>query len=74
MNEWINVKDQLPEEDVPVIIYCKNKAIFIAEMKILRWPDGEEIYWIVRGPLGSGRKIASSRITHWTYLPDPPNQ
>ena len=74
MNKWFNVKDQMPDEDVPVIICCKNKAIFIAEKKVLRWPDGEEIYWIVRGPLGSGRKIASSRITYWTSLPEPPNQ
>lgn len=72
--EWINVKHRTPEEDVPVVIYCKNGAIFVAEMKIFRWPDGENVYWIVSGPLGGGRKIVSTRITHWIPLPKPPKE
>lgn len=74
MNEWISVKEQLPNENVPVLIFCKNSARFVSEKKVMRWPDGEETYWIVRGPLGSGRKIASNRVTHWMPLPEPPEE
>lgn len=72
--EWISVKDKLPEKDTPVLIYCKGGSTFVAEKKVVRWPDEEETHWIVRGPLGAGRKIATGRITHWAKLPALPNE
>ena len=67
---WISVKEQLPEEKTEVLVVCKNLSVFVA--KYFTFYD--EQIWTTAGPLGSGRRIATNRITHWMKLPQPPKE
>lgn len=69
-NQWIPVSERLPEKETPVLIACKNKAVFVSEYKGTDYELRK--IWSVRGPLGTGRRVASSRVTHWHPLPEPP--
>lgn len=65
---WISVKEQPPEEKTEVLVVCKNLSVFVA--KYFTFYD--EQIWTTAGPLGSGRRIATNRITHWMKLPQLP--
>lgn len=69
--EWIPVEDHLPDEKTEVEIYCKNGAMFFAQY--WRGYDGE-LHWTTCGPLGSGRRVATNRVTHWKPKPEPPEE
>lgn len=71
---WISVKDRLPESDRPVLIYCKNGAMFTGKMQDHNFIGEPDVIWFTYGPLGTGRRIANSRITHWMPLPEPPKE
>lgn len=62
-NEWISVKDRLPELHTKVLCCGKKGGRFIAEMSI--WGDGH-LYWTKRDGKGC------SEVTHWMPLPDAP--
>ena len=63
VQEWISVKEHLPEEKVNCIVhykhaYCDN--------------DG---YWAIGTCFYDGEKFQmglSYKVTHWQYLPQPP--
>ena len=72
VQEWIPVKDRLPQYNNDVLVYRPNMA-----MKILvdnyagyygedddEWHEG----WAKYGKDMHGKPI----ITHWAYLPEPP--
>ena len=67
---WISVKEQLPEEKTEVLVVCKNLSVFVAK----NFTFHDEQIWTTAGPLGSGRRIATNRITHWMKLPQPPKE
>lgn len=56
MNEWISVKDRLPEEDTWVLVYAKQGSYM--NLKVDYIHDGQ---W-----------FNSLLVTHWCYLPEPP--
>lgn len=71
MSEWINVKDRLPEEGVPVLTnqihdYCNNDGYYEICVDIL--VKGEKRNKWLRTD-GFGRKV-----THWMPLPEPPTE
>ena len=72
VQEWISVKDELPPYNRDVLVYRPNMA-----MKILvdnyAWhyrEDDDEWYedWTLCGKDTNGNPV----ITHWAYLPKPP--
>jgi hypothetical protein len=64
MNNWISVKDKLPEEKQDVIL-CIN-----ARKTTIGYRYGEESFYefcLEAYPIGPGR------VTHWMELPESPN-
>ena len=67
MDSWIDVKSKPPAYEEEVLVRCKNGARFVATRQYLTYDKSDG--WFVKGPLGTGRRIATSRITHWAKLP-----
>ena len=62
VQQWISVKDRLPEENTEVLIYCKTnsrkKVFFVDKIRYFR---GLPIW-----------QVWSGKVTHWMPLPQPP--
>lgn len=62
MNDWISVKDRLPEPFHPVIVCRKSKkkepCVESGSLDVNGW-------WRVYG-------TRTKSVTHWMPLPDPP--
>ncbi len=67
MNEWISVKDRLPEEDKPYIISYRSND----EQKVVGafW-DSFEGY----NQFTTDEGLIYEDVTHWMPLPNPPKQ
>jgi len=64
-NNWISVKERLPEPDVDVLVFDgKNIDVTFGEETF----DDREFIWFSRI---SYRHF--DKITHWMPLPEPPN-
>lgn len=64
VQEWISVKDRLPEEKVNCIVHYKHT-----------YCDNDD-YWAIGICFYDGEKFQmdlSYKVTHWQYLPQPPN-
>ena len=62
MNEWISVKDRLPEDNINVIICFQKRSFDFCSLGTTK--DGER-YW-------HGLESIEVLITHWMSLPEPP--
>lgn len=63
VQEWISVKDRLPEEKVNCIVHYKHS-----------YCDNDD-YWAIGICFYDGEKFQmdlSYKVTHWQYLPQPP--
>ena len=63
VQEWISVKDRLPEEKVNCIVRYKHA-----------YCDNDD-YWAIGICFYDGEKFRidlSYKVTHWQYLPTPP--
>lgn len=60
--EWISVKDRLPENDVPVLVYKDKYNDAYANMETAYFDCGR---WM--GVIGE-------HVTHWMPLPTPPTE
>ena len=63
VQEWISVKDRLPEEKVNCIVYYRHA-----------YCDNDD-YWAIGMCFYDGEKFQMDllyKITHWQYLPQPP--
>ena len=63
VQEWISVKDRLPEEKVNCIVHYKHA-----------YCDNDD-YWAIGVCFYDGEKFRiglSYKVTHWQYLPQPP--
>ena len=63
VQEWIPVKDRLPEEKVNCIVHYKHA-----------YCDNDD-YWAIGICFYDGEKFQmglSYKVTHWQYLPQPP--
>ena len=70
--EWINVKDRLPEFELPVFV-CDNKnadSRFICRLEsITKSSNGQSHTWLEGN---SGHDTWYYDVTHWMPLPEPP--
>lgn len=64
VQEWISVKDRLPEMHTKVLCCGKKGGRFIAELS--SWGHENHLYWTKRDGKGC------SEPTHWMPLPQPP--
>lgn len=64
-NNWISVKDALPEPNSKVIVIKHNGLITMMEWFSI---DGYEFWWWGFG----GWLKQTSQITYWMYIPTPP--
>jgi len=64
--QWISVKERLPEENDEVLIYTEGKHIYMARIY-----KGNEAYPISNG---CGCCGSEERYTHWMPLPEPPKE
>jgi len=63
VQEWISVKDRLPEEKVNCIVHYRHA-----------YCDDDD-YWAIGICFYDGEKFQmglSYKVTHWQYLPQPP--
>ena len=63
VQEWISVKDRMPEEKVNCIVHYKHA-----------YCDNDD-YWAIGICFYDGEKFKmdlSYKVTHWQYLPQPP--
>lgn len=67
VNEWISVKDRLPEE-------MKNVLAFGVEHNnnYCAWLNDGKWYYYKR--IGEREEIFDDKITHWMQLPQPPEE
>ena len=63
VQEWISVKDRLPEHGDVVLCFMK-----FGEQRILQW-DNVSNWWLGHG---HGDDWQKSDVTHWCCLPQPP--
>ena len=62
--QWISVKDRLPEVDVDVLTIANVTGEHIAMVDCIT----ETGSWLLQG----GDDL--SQVTHWRYLPEPPKE
>ena len=62
--EWISVKDRLPEKDIRVLVWMKDNEEGYTQMDTDRWSCTMEqgYHWVRWG----------KSVTHWMPLPEPP--
>lgn len=66
IDEWISVKDRLPDEEQKVLCFTCDKEIVVADFSHFSYDFGELgewHYWGVRDP---------RFVTHWMPLPQKP--
>ena len=63
VQEWISVKDRLPEHGDVVLCFMK-----FGEHRILQW-DNVSSWWL---GYGQGDDWQKSDVTHWSKMPQPP--
>ena len=64
VQEWISVKDRLPECRVPVLTYGRKGAVGIGFVQPTSATDDGKVYFYAR--------YGDSLPTHWMPLPQPP--
>lgn len=64
MNEWISVKDKLPENFETVLALCKDGDMFVG--RHTSWQQWQ--IWTAK----KSTKIVQRTVTHWMPLPEPP--
>lgn len=67
MNNWIRVRDKLPEVDETVIAYCRFGNDPANTFMSLAYVDAH-------GAWAEWPTSRNANVTHWMPLPDPPNK
>ena len=65
MNEWISVKDRLPNNGQRVLIYCKE----IDEVQVGIFVDQNKTFILFEM-----WNISIEHVTHWCEIPEPPKE
>ena len=67
-NDWISVKDRLPEKNTWVLCYVKFVIpVFEMERGIRKYSDVKKVFF-------DGRFRIANKPTHWQLLPEPPKK
>lgn len=66
LNEWINVKDKLPNNFETVLAFCKDGGMFVG--RHTPW-DRWQIWTAMKST-----RIVSRTVTHWMPLPESPKE
>jgi len=69
-NDWVSVKDKLPDFGKSCLVFKRNKypPIEIASLHKISEKGGEFII-----PFSGCKEVEfNDAITHWQYLPEPP--
>ena len=75
MSEWISVKDELPDEETPVLAFAPNRYDApVVAARFWEYASYEDaynsfLYWDAYH--NDGQDI-DSEVTHWIPLPEPP--
>lgn len=69
-DDWVAVNERLPDENVLVLILCKNKAMFVGSCFKAKYEN--ESRWKIRTALSSTKLLNKGRVTHWMPLPKLP--
>lgn len=69
MNNWISVKDRLPDVSGQYLGYCEQGVIEI-EFSLERLVLDVSYF----NSMGCGCCSTNDIITHWMQLPEPPNE
>jgi len=74
-SRWISVEDNLPEEDVCVLIFTKHKVTDIgrlmSEEAIAEWAE-DGIFYDKKTFDSDNWNCPCEDVTHWMPLPEPP--
>ena len=88
MNNWISIKDRLPENGIPVVVRLNYKnetytvARFYDNLSTI-FGDFTRVWivclwprfpkgWFFTSPYGKPFKFEKNLVTHWMPLPDKP--
>ena len=68
-NEWVSVDENLPDFDVPVLVYVKDIFDNKGTISITKYTITYDLTnnWL-------GYENSSFKITHWMPLPEPPDR
>ena len=76
---WIKVKDKLPKENQPVLVFCKEDgtSLVITAIYTTSSLSGNEPLEFRLPPFGTWWDsleggVIPHKITHWKPLPEPP--
>lgn len=67
MNNWISVKDRLPEYNKGVLVYSETYGVLYYYLRAL------DNLWVQDG-IDTVSDSVLQDITHWQNLPEPPKQ
>lgn len=70
MNDWISVKNKLPEKEQKVLFYVKERDEIFAGCFSLRFENNQ--FEFVENL--DGWNFFEETITHWMPLPEPPKE
>lgn len=66
VNQWISVKDRLPEEQQCILVHEKDYGVMLGDYQGIKY---SQPVWIVRK---QGLIMRTTEVTHWQPLPEPP--
>ena len=66
-NGWISVKDRLPLNEKPVLVYMPKLGMSIQVAFYTRYYGEDDAEWYEGW-------VAKGAVTHWMKLPDPPEE
>lgn len=69
-NEWISVEERLPEESDGMVLFTNGRAVTSGYRNHMFRMSGEEGVYAPAIRKGGGYM----RVTHWMYLPAPPDR
>ena len=71
MNNWISIKDKLPEVGTEVIVFTPHNNKVTSLARYIRHEGANTYFWDNHYP-GSGNCHIQESVTHWMPLPEPP--
>jgi hypothetical protein len=73
LNNWISVKDRLPEEDIAVLVYGQVLNDPPDVIGVRRRYNGDQ-EWKYTWESEDGFIYREDDVTHWMPLPEPPKE